>query len=79
MQKWEYLYIVADEFHVFRVNMEVLYKTEPSGLFSSGERYGIPEYLSSIGKEGWEVISVSSASASPHVSNFLIAKRPLVE
>ncbi len=84
MHKWEYQIIEVVKGMINQVNGQLVYKTPPKGL-SGGEMYSLPDYLSIIGQESWEVV-VGGEKALLYESDrsivynqiaALIAKRPM--
>ncbi len=65
MQKWEYKVITTFQGKINEVNDE-RYTQEKN------RHYSLYEFLTEIGKEGWEVVT-------DHGEKYLIVKRPLLE
>ena len=66
MQQWEYREMFADFRKVVQVNHQPTKKPEPTIL----------DYLNQAGREGWEVIAVTSFGAGGEYKTYIL-KRPL--
>jgi hypothetical protein len=63
MLQWEYLYIVADRDEVFKINSELI------------ERTDLPNYMRHLGQEGWELVGITAEGAATGYWR-LVFKRP---
>jgi hypothetical protein len=75
MPAWEYLHISVQENEVYAVNGEWVHKEKAKGPFDSNKLYSLHEYLSVIGKDEWEVVSITPLDRKGYYA--VIAKRPI--
>ena len=74
MTKWEYLYVEVYKNEVREINGKMV--GEFKGLLTIVGRPKISEFLDKSGQDGWEVISMCTASESAGQWR-LILKRPI--
>ncbi len=63
MIQWEYLYIVADRDEVFKINNELIDRTD------------LPTYMQHLGLERWELVGITAEGAATGYWR-LVFKRP---